>query len=94
MGFIQASTTLLMIVGVQEGITKKEILKLNRKTFQAKIEKYWDYLDPNQKKGYLDYHIQERNGRYYLSDKCKEANKDCIPSWKEHIEHALQKNRM
>ena len=90
MGLIYAHTSLINIVGSYEGLTKEEILDLNLKTFKAKIEKYWDRLVPSKGKQLFPLEIEEKNGKYFLSNEVKENNRDCISSWKENIEAMLK----
>jgi hypothetical protein len=90
MGWIYAQTALINIVGSYDdkGISYDEIIKINNKTFRAKIEEHWEYIKPNSD-NWSEKIIEERGGLYFLNTKFKENNKENLPDWKKDLEEML-----
>jgi len=90
MGWIRAQTALITIIGAHDdkGISYDEIIKINNKTFHAKIEEHWEYLKPNSD-NWSEKLIEERDGLYFLNPVFKEANKGYLPDWRKMLEEKV-----
>ena len=91
MGLIYAYEALIKIVGAYDnkGISYEDILKVNNKSFRAKIERHWHRLAPNSETFFVK--IEERNGLFFLTQEFKEHNRKNIPKWKSLLEEMLNK---
>ena len=66
MGGMYAMTSLVKLVALfgKDGITKKEILRLNKESFNAKLD--WDYQFANAlSMASFNEYVQIREGNYY-----------------------------
>jgi hypothetical protein len=93
MGWIYAQTALITIVGANNdtGISYEDILRINDKTYRAKIEHYWEHLEPCEE-NWSERLIQRKGDLYFLTDKMREANKQSLSEWREDLDEMMSKN--
>ncbi|UZE94148.1 MAG: hypothetical protein IB618_01055 [Candidatus Pacearchaeota archaeon] len=69
MGLVYAQNSIITIIATNEGLTKEEIFEINRQTYRANLDKYWNFV---MGLNWINDFVHGKDERFYIKPEIRE----------------------